>query len=133
MVAGASAAPRGPPSVMTVQYIPILLMFGLGLVVVLTFLGAGALLGPRNKTPTKLDTFECGNEPSGSAWGRFSVKFYLTAILFIIFDVEVVFMYPWAVQFRKLGWFGFAEMAVFIGILTIGLLYVWRKGALEWD
>jgi NADH-quinone oxidoreductase subunit A len=133
LVAGASAAPRGPPSVMTAQYIPILLMFGLGLVVVLTFLGAGALLGPRNKTATKLDTFECGNEPSGSAWGRFSVKFYLTAILFIIFDVEVVFMYPWAVQFRKLGWFGFAEMAVFIGILTIGLLYVWRKGALEWD
>lgn len=108
-------------------------MFGLGLVVVLTFLGAGAMLSPRNRTATKLETFECGNEPSGSAWGRFSVKFYLTAILFIIFDVEVVFMYPWAVQFRKLGWFGFGEMAVFIGILTIGLLYVWRKGALEWD
>jgi NADH-quinone oxidoreductase subunit A len=125
--------PRGPPFRMAAQYIPILLMFGLGLVVVLTFLGAGALLSPRNRTPTKLETFECGNEPSGSAWGRFSVKFYLTAILFIIFDVEVVFMYPWAVQFRKLGWFGFSEMAVFIGILTIGLLYIWRKGALEWD
>lgn len=108
-------------------------MFGLALVVVLTFLGAGALLSPRNQTASKLTTFECGNEPSGSAWGRFSVKFYLTAILFIIFDVEVVFMYPWAVQFRKLGWFGFAEMAVFIAILSIGLLYVWRKGALEWD
>ena len=118
---------------MTAQYIPILLMFGLGLVVIAVFLGAGALLSPRNQTATKLETFECGNEPSGSAWGRFSVKFYLTAILFIIFDVEVVFMYPWAVQFRKLGWFGFVEMAIFIGILTIGLLYVWRKGALEWD
>ena len=108
-------------------------MFGLGLVVIIVFLGAGLLLSPRNQTTAKLETFECGNEPSGSAWGRFSVKFYLTAILFIIFDVEVVFMYPWAVQFRKLGWFGFAEMIIFIGILTIGLLYVWRKGALEWD
>jgi len=108
-------------------------MFGLGAVVVAAFLGLGRWLGPRNRTPVKAKTFECGNEPSGSAWGRFSVKFYLTAILFIIFDVEVVFMYPWAVQFRHLGWFGFAEMTVFIGILTVGLLYVWRKGALEWD
>jgi len=108
-------------------------MFALSGIVLATFLGLGWALSPRNRTAAKLTNFECGNEPSGSAWGRFSVKFYLTAILFIIFDVEVVFMYPWAVLFRKLGWFGFAEMAVFIGILTIGLLYVWRRGALEWD
>jgi NADH-quinone oxidoreductase subunit A len=108
-------------------------MFALAAVVIAVFLVAGRLLGPRNRTPAKLMTFECGNDPSGSAWGRFSVKFYMTAILFIIFDVEVVFMYPWAVQFRQLGWFGFAEMAVFIAILSIGLLYVWRKGALEWE
>jgi len=108
-------------------------MFALSGIVLATFLGLGWALSPRNRTAVKLTNFECGNEPSGSAWGRFSVKFYLTAILFIIFDVEVVFMYPWAVLFRKLGWFGFAEMAVFIGILTIGLLYVWRRGALEWD
>ena len=118
---------------MASQYLPVVIMFGLGVVVVVTFLGLGRWLGPRNRTEEKLEAFECGNEPSGSAWGRFSVKFYMTAILFIIFDVEVVFMYPWAVQFRQLGWFGFAEMLVFIGILTVGLLYVWKKGALEWD
>ena len=104
---------------MATQYLPVLIMFGLGAVVVAAFLGLGRWLGPRNRTPVKAKTFECGNEPSGSAWGRFSVKFYLTAILFIIFDVEVVFMYPWAVQFRHLGWFGFAEMTVFIAILSL--------------
>jgi NADH-quinone oxidoreductase subunit A len=133
LVAGAFCSAARPAVFMAAQYIPVLLMFGLGLVVVLVFIGLGKLLGPRNQTPAKLAAFECGNEPTGSAWGRFSVKFYLTAILFIIFDVEVVFMYPWAVQFRQLGWFGFAEMGVFIGVLTIGLLYVWRKGALEWE
>jgi NADH-quinone oxidoreductase subunit A len=81
----------------------------------------------------KLETFECGNEPTGPAWGRFSVKFYLTAILFIVFDVEIVFMYPWAVVFRQLGWTGFAAMAIFLGVAVIGLLYEWRKGALQWD
>ncbi|OFV88642.1 MAG: NADH-quinone oxidoreductase subunit A [Acidobacteria bacterium RBG_16_68_9] len=118
---------------MATQYVPVIVMFALAGVVVLTFFGLGRLLGPRNPTAIKLTTFECGNEPSGSAWGRFSVKFYLTAILFIVFDVEVVFLYPWAVLFRRLGWFGFAEMAIFIAILTVGLLYVWRRGALEWE
>jgi NADH-quinone oxidoreductase subunit A len=70
---------------------------------------------------------------SGSAWGRFGVKFYLTAILFIVFDVEVVFLYPWAVLFRRLSMFGFVEMMIFISVLAFGLVYVWRKGALEWD
>ena len=118
---------------MATQYVPVIVMFALAGVVVLPFFGLGRLLGPRNPTAIKLTTFECGNEPSGSAWGRFSVKFYLTAILFIVFDVEVVFLYPWAVLFRRLGWFGFAEMAIFIAILTVGLLYVWRRGALEWE
>ncbi len=118
---------------METQYAPVLVMFALAAVVVLVFLGTGRLLGPRNRTDVKLTTFECGNEPSGSAWGRFSVKFYLTAILFIVFDVEVVFMYPWAVVFRQLGWFGFSAMAVFVAVLAIGLLYEWRKGALEWE
>jgi len=118
---------------MAAQYLPVLIMFALAGVVVGVLLGLGKLLGPHNRTETKLESFECGNVASGSAWGRFSVKFYMTAILFIVFDVEVVFMYPWAVLFRKLGWFGMAEMGVFIGILTIGLLYVWKRGALEWD
>jgi len=108
-------------------------MFGLAAVVVVVFLMLGKLLSPRNPTPIKLRTFECGNEASGPAWGRFSVKFYLIAILFIVFDIEVVFMYPWAILFRELGWFGLAEMSVFIGVLGLGLVYVWRKGALEWD
>jgi len=118
---------------MTAQYLPVLVMFALAAVVVGVMLGLGRLLSPRNATATKVAAFEGGNEPSGSARGRFSVKFYLTAILFIVFDVEVVFMYPWAVLFRKLGWFGLAEMAIFIAILTLGLVYVWRKGALQWD
>ena len=118
---------------MSAQYAPVLIMFALAAIVVAVLLNAGRLLGPRNRTAVKLETFECGNEPSGSAWGRFSVKFYLTAILFIVFDVEVVFLYPWAILFRRLGGFGFVEMMIFVVLLTLGLAYVWRKGALEWD
>jgi NADH-quinone oxidoreductase subunit A len=115
------------------QYVPVLITFVLAAVVVTVMVNAGRILGPRNRTSVKLDTFECGNEASGSAWGRFSVKFYLTALLFIVFDVEVVFMYPWAVLFRKLGWFGLNAMAIFIAVLAFGLLYEWKKGALEWE
>src|SRR5262249_2679925 len=96
-------------------------------------LGAGALLRPARPSPTKGEAFECGNPASGPAWGRFSVKFYLTAILFIVFDVEVVFMYPWAATFRSLGMFGFIEMAIFILVLSFGLGFARREGALEWD
>src|SRR5512135_291667 len=118
---------------MLAQYIPVLITFALALIVVTVMVNVNRFLSPRNKTKTKLEAFECGNEPSGSAWGRFSVKFYLTAILFIVFDVEVVFLYPWAVVFRRLGWFGFAEVILFVAVLGVALLYVWRKGALEWD
>ena len=92
---------------------------------------ASTLLGASKHTAVKDEPFECGNPPSGSAWGRFSVKFYLAAILFIIFDVEVVFMYPWAVVFKQLGMFGFVEMLVFVLILAVGLIYIIKKGALE--
>ena len=95
--------------------------------------GPGALLRPSRPSSVKLEAFECGNPSSGSAWGRFSVKFYLTAILFIVFDIEVVFLYPWAVAYRELGVLGFVEMALFVAVLTLGLMFVWRKGALEWD
>lgn len=92
------------------------------------------ILGRRRGSPVKYDIFETGNPPIGSLRGtRFPVKFYLTAILFIIFDIEVVFMYPWAVAYRELGWFSLAEMAVFMGVLGVGLAYIWRVGALEWD
>ena len=115
------------------EYLPVLIMLLVAGVVVTLMVNAGRLLGPRNQTEAKLAPFECGNESSGSAWGRFSVKFYLTAILFIVFDVEVVFMYPWALVFRKLGWFGMGTMGIFISVLALGLIYEWRKGALEWE
>ncbi len=119
---------------MQFEYFPVLVAFAVALLIAGIFIGAGALLAPRRRgASAKTEAFECGNAPSGPAWGRFSVKFYLPAILFVVFDVEVVFMYPWALLFRKLGWFGLGEMAVFMLVLAIGLAYVWRKGALEWD
>ena len=121
------------PSGLLEQYLPIVVTFVLTGALVTAMVFIGQLLGPQRPNPAKGDAFECGNPPSGSAWGRFSVKFYLTAILFILFDVEVVFMYPWAVTFRRLGWFGLGEMLVFMAVLGLALLYVWRKGALEWD
>lgn len=115
------------------EYLPVLIMFLAAGGIVVLMVNAGRIFGPRNRTEDKLDPFECGNESSGSAWGRFSVRFYLTAILFIVFDVEVVFMYPWALVFRELGWFGMSSMGIFIAILALGLVYEWRKGALEWE
>lgn len=89
--------------------------------------------GPKNTSnPVKRMPFECGSEPIGQAQIQFPVKFYLMAVIFVIFDIEVVFLYPWAVLFRSLGWFGVIEMGIFILILTVGLVYIWKKGALEW-
>ena len=90
-------------------------------------------IGPKKPNDEKLSTYESGMEPVKSARERFSVKFYLVAMLFIVFDIEIVFMYPWAVKFKQLGLFGFVEMIVFIVILLVGFLYIWRKGALKWD
>jgi NADH-quinone oxidoreductase subunit A len=118
---------------MKFEYIPVLAMIVLSALVPAIFLGVSALFGPRRPSAVKEEPFECGNIPTGPAWGRFSVKFYLTAILFIVFDVEVVFLYPWALLFRRLGVFGLFEMMLFILVLTLGLVYVCRKGALEWD
>jgi NADH-quinone oxidoreductase subunit A len=114
-------------------YVPVLVTFAIAGAIVTAMLLLAQLLAPRVSTPVKAEAFECGNPPSGSAWGRFSVKFYMTAILFIIFDVEVVLLFPYAVLFRQLGWYGFANMMIFIVILAIALLYAWRKGGLEWD
>lgn len=90
-------------------------------------------IGPRRPNDEKLSTYESGMEPVKTARERFSVKFYLVAMLFIVFDIEIVFMYPWAVKFKELGLFGFVEMLIFISILLVGFLYIWRKGALKWD
>ena len=92
-----------------------------------------SLLGPKSLTPIKSESFECGNPSIGSARQRFAVKFYVVALLFIVFDVEAVFLYPWAVNFRALGWFGYGTMLVFAVTLVIGLAYVWKKGALTWE
>ena len=113
------------------QYIPVVIALLLCGAVATLMTFASTLLGASKHTAVKDEAFECGNPPTGSAWGRFSVKFYLAAILFIIFDIEVVFMYPWAVVFKQLGMFGFIEMLVFMLILAVGLVYIIKKGAIE--
>jgi NADH-quinone oxidoreductase subunit A len=102
-------------------------------IVVLALLLVAQNVGPKSINPAKAEPFESGNPPRGDARVRFSVRFYLVAMLFLIFDLEVVFLYPWAIVFRQLGVFGLIEMGIFLGILLIGFIYVWRKGALEWD
>ena len=114
------------------EYIPIAIMLGLGVLAGLVFTNINRLIGPKHPTEEKLSTYESGMEPVKTARERFSVKYYLVAMLFIVFDIETVFMYPWAVRFRTLGLFGFAEMMVFIAILLVGFVYIVKKGALEW-
>lgn len=114
-------------------YVSVIILWVLSAIVVGAMVSLNTLLGPKGTNAVKQDPFECGNPPTGSAFRRFSVRFYMTAILFILFDVEVVFLYPWAIIFRDLGLFGFVEMLTFLLVLGIGLLYAWRKGALEWD
>ena len=116
-----------------VQYVPIVMMLGLGVLAGLVFTSINRFIGPKRPTEEKLSTYESGMEPVKTARERFSVKFYLVAMLFIIFDIETVFMYPWAVMFRKLGVSGFFEMMVFIAILLVGLVYILKKGALRWQ
>jgi NADH-quinone oxidoreductase subunit A len=92
-----------------------------------------SILGPKNPTPEKMTPYECGSETTGGRFVKPSVKFYLTAILFVVFDIEAVLIYPWTVQFRSLGWAGLATMGSFIALLVVALVYVWKKGALEWE
>lgn len=115
------------------SYVPLLLLFLVAGVACLGIFAAATYLGPKNPTPEKLTPYECGNDSPGGRFIRPSVKFYLTAILFVVFDIEAVLIYPWAVQFRSLGWAGFATMLSFIALLVVALVYVWKKGALEWD
>ena len=114
-------------------WFPIVVTIIVAAVIVGVMCTLNMLIGPKRPSQIKSEAFECGNPPSGSAWGRFSVRFYLTAILFLIFDVEVIFLYPWAVELRHLGMFGFVEALIFIVILLVGLLYAWQRGALDWD
>jgi NADH-quinone oxidoreductase subunit A len=115
------------------EHIPIFAMFIVAFAIGVGFLAVSILLGPKRLSKEKLDPFDCGNPPLGSPHVQISIKYYVVAILFILFDVEAVFLYAWAIIFKDLGLFGFIEMMVFIFILVAGLAYVWRKGALEWE
>jgi NADH-quinone oxidoreductase subunit A len=114
-------------------YLPVFLLILVALVLALVIFTATSLAGPRNMTPEKATPYESGSETTGANHLKLSIKFYLTAILFVVFDIEAVFLYPWSASFRELGWFGFGEMLSFLVILTITLVYAWRKGALEWE
>lgn len=114
-------------------YLPMFIMFAIAAVISGAMWGLGALLGPKNPTPEKLLPYECGSDSDGAKHVKLSVKFYLTAILFVVFDIEVVFIYPWATLFKTLGWGGFAAMFSFITALIVALVYCWKKGALEWE
>ncbi|GDX63787.1 MAG: NADH-quinone oxidoreductase subunit A [Ignavibacteria bacterium] len=115
-------------------YLPLFLMIAVGFIFGLTNILIAEFVGPRkNKSKEKLSVYECGMEPIKSARERFSVKFYLVAMLFILFDIEIVFMYPWAIQFQALGMVGLVAMALFMVLLFAGYIYVLKKGALEWQ
>ncbi|MFY8138917.1 MAG: NADH-quinone oxidoreductase subunit A [Flavobacteriales bacterium] len=115
------------------EYLPVVVMAAVALGFVITTLVVTHLLGPNRKTKVKSEAFECGIESQGNARSPFSIKYFLVAILFVLFDVEVIFMYPWAVNFRELGLFGLLEMFTFMGLMVVGLVYIIRKGALKWD
>ncbi len=115
------------------EYLPIIIFLGLAVALGLAFLVAALVLAVRHPDAEKISAYECGFNAFDDARMKFDVRFYLVAILFIIFDLEVAFLFPWAVAFKSLGWFGFWSMMVFLAVLTIGFIYEWRKGALEWD
>lgn len=114
------------------NYLPIAMLTIIGIIFVAIALFMSRMIRPSNKTKVKLSTYECAEIPVGDARVHFNIQYYLVVIVFLIFDVEVLFLYPWAVQFKKLGSLGFIEMVIFIEVLIIGLAYAWRKEALEW-
>lgn len=115
------------------EYLPIVIFLGLAAIVSIALLIVPFVIAPSNPDPEKLSAYECGFDAFDDSRMRFDVKFYLVAILFIIFDLEVAFLFPWAVSLGDVGLFGFWSMMVFLGVLTIGFIYEWKKGALEWD
>lgn len=114
-------------------YLPLLIVIVVAGALGFGLLAFSAMLGPKTTSAVKAAPFECGSNPVGSARQRFAVKFYVVALLFIVFDLETVFFYPWAVIFKELSWFGFVEMLIFAITLAVGLIYVWRRGALDWE
>ena len=116
-------------------YIPVLALAGLAFLFAVGSVVMSSAVGPKRYNRAKLDSYECGIEPTPQALGggRFPVKYYITAMMFIVFDIEIIFLYPWAVSYDALGVFGFVEMVLFIGTVFIAYAYVWRRGGLDWD
>jgi NADH-quinone oxidoreductase subunit A len=115
-----------------VSYIPIFIFFIVACLFPVVSLLLAKALRPSSFNRVKAEAYECGVETEGEPRQRYSIRYYVIAVLFVVFDVETIFLFPWAVKYRALGWFGFVEMLVFLGILVVGYLYAWRKGALEW-
>ena len=115
------------------EYLPILIFLGIAAGIGLLLLGLGFLIGHGEKNDDKLSPYECGFEPFDDSRMKFDVRYYLVAILFIIFDLEIAFLFPWAVSLDSIGKFGLLAMALFLAILVVGFIYEWKKGALEWD
>jgi NADH-quinone oxidoreductase subunit A len=124
---------QGGAALMLAQYVPILIFFAIAAIIFLALLWLAKFFRPSFKpTPEKILPYECGITPESDARGRYTVRFYVIAILFVVFDVETVFLYPWAVQFQVLGLYGLVEMLVFLGILIVGYVWLWKRGALDW-
>lgn len=115
------------------EYLPILLFIIIGIVFAGVFISLGFLRGKRNVYQQKILPYECGFDPFNNARVRFDIRYYLVAILFIIFDLEIAFLFPWSISLGEISWPGFLSMMVFIFILTVGFIYEWKKGALDWD
>ena len=115
------------------EYLPIVIFLGVAFVIAMVLMIAPFAIAVSNPDPEKVSAYECGFEAFDDARMKFDARFYLVAILFIIFDLEIAFLFPWAAAFREIGLFGFWSMMVFLGVLTIGFIYEWKKGALEWD
>lgn len=115
------------------QYVIVTVFLVLGIAFPIVVLSLGRLLRPSKPTPEKETTYESGNDPVGDSQIRFNVRYYLYALMFVIFDVETVFLYPWAVAYKQLGLFALAEMVIFVGLLLVGLVYAWRKKVLQWN
>jgi NADH-quinone oxidoreductase subunit A len=116
-----------------VEYLPILIFLGIAIGLALVIVLASLVVARQRPDSEKSSAYECGFEPFDDSRGRFDVRFYLVAILFIIFDLEVAFLFPWAVSLGGIGMFGFWSMMIFLGVLTVGFIYEWKKGALEWE
>jgi NADH-quinone oxidoreductase subunit A len=124
---------RWTMNLLLAEYLPLVIFFGVALFIGLALLVAPFLIAPNHPDPEKVSAYECGFPAFDDARMKFDIRFYLVSILFIIFDLEVAFLFPWAVAFKEAGLFGFWSMMAFLAVLTIGFIYEWRKGALEWD